>query len=131
LDGRLAEGLTSDRLPASLAYLALRSAREHAREEVAALLWPDRPNREALSALRYTLSNLHAALDDRGALSPFLLVTRTTVQLNRASEHWLDVAEFHELRARPDVTSLRRAVSLYRGPFLHGLSVGDSPACDE
>jgi DNA-binding SARP family transcriptional activator/tetratricopeptide (TPR) repeat protein len=131
LDGRSAEGLSSDRLCALLAYLAVDSGREHTREEVAALLWPERPDREALSALRYALSNLHAALGERGAPSPFLLVTRTTVQFNPASDHWLDVAEFRKLKGRFDVAALERAVSLYRGPFLHGLSVRDSPAFDE
>lgn len=131
LDGRSAEGLGSDRLRALLAYLAVDSEWEHPREEIAALLWPERPDRDALSALRYALSNLHAALGDRGAPSPFLLVTRTTVQFNSASDLGLDVAEFQNLKGRSDVAALERAVSLYRGPFLQGLSVGDSPAFDE
>jgi DNA-binding SARP family transcriptional activator len=120
-----------------LAYLAVRSGREHSREALASLLWPERPDREALSALRYALSNLRSALGDRGSAgdrretSPFLLVTRTTVEFNRASDHWLDLAEFEELRLQPDVASLERALSLYRGPFLDGLSLADSPAFEE
>ena len=71
LDGQPAEGLNSDRLRALLAYLAVERGREHPREQVASLLWPERPDREALSALRYALSNLHGALGDRRAPSPF------------------------------------------------------------
>jgi DNA-binding SARP family transcriptional activator/tetratricopeptide (TPR) repeat protein len=131
LDGLSIDDLTSDRLRALLAFLAVESARVHPRQAVASLLWPKRPDREALRALRYALSNLRGALGDRGSRRPFLLVTHTTLQFNPASDHWLDVAEFEGLRVRSDVSSLERAASLYRGPFLDGLSVGDSPAFDE
>jgi len=148
LDGRPAEGLNSDRLRALLAYLAVESGREHPREQVASLLWPERTDQEALSALRNALSKLRGALGDRRspgdcrAPSPFLLITRTSVQFNQASDHWLDTAEFERM-ASQDLTGLQRtlrvrdlsglteAVKLYRGPFLHGLSVADSPAFDE
>ena len=66
-----------------------------------------------------------------GRPAPFLLVTRTSVQFNAASDHWLDVAEFEDLTGRQDVPGLERAASLYRGPFLDGLSVRDSPAFDD
>jgi DNA-binding SARP family transcriptional activator len=144
LDGEPAEGLNSDHLRALLAYLAVEGGREHAREALASLLWPERLDREALSALRYTLSKLRGALGDRRSPgdrqmpAPFLLVTRTSVQFNPASDHWLDVAEFPDLtgvgrgdHAPTDLSNLTRAAKLYRGPFLHGLSVGDSPTFDE
>lgn len=131
LDSQPVEGLTSDRLRALLAYLAVESRREHPREALAALLWPERPDRQALSALRYALSNLRGVLGDRSSTNPFLLVTRTSVQFNTTSDHWLDVAEFKSLAPQPDVANLERAVALYRGPFLNGLSVGDSPGFEE
>jgi DNA-binding SARP family transcriptional activator len=150
LDRRPVEGLTSDRLRALLAYLAVEAGREHSREALAALLWPERPDRAALSALRYALSNLHHALGDRAATTPFLLVTRSTVQLNPAGDYWLDVAEFERLIAKggwqtasgrgrradandspSTISRLQSAVELYRGPFLEGVSVADSPAFDE
>jgi len=136
LDGRPVEGLSSDRLRALLAYLAVERGREHAREQVASLLWPERPDREARSALRYALSKLHAALGDRGAPSPFLLVSRTSLQFNPASDHWLDVAELESLAGLDlggfqDLSGLSRAARLYRGPFLHGLSVAGSPDLDD
>jgi DNA-binding SARP family transcriptional activator/predicted ATPase len=148
LDGRPAEGLNSDRLRALLAYLAVESGREHPREQVASLLWPERTDQEALNALRNALSKLRGALGDRRSSGncqapfPFLLITRTSVQFNQASDHWLDAAELERM-ASQDLTGLRQTrsarslsdltatVKLYRGPFLHGLSVADSPAFDE
>jgi DNA-binding SARP family transcriptional activator/tetratricopeptide (TPR) repeat protein len=131
LDGQPVEGLNSYHLRALLAYLAVDSRRVHSREQVASLLWSERPDREALSALRYALSNLHYALADRWAPAPFLLVTRTHVQFNPASDHWLDVAEFQDLRDSSDVADLERAAALYRGPFLDGFSLADSPVFEE
>jgi hypothetical protein len=53
------------------------------------------------------------------------------VQFNTASDHWLDVAEFQRLAIRSDVANLERALSLYRGSFLDGLSIRDSPAFEQ
>jgi DNA-binding SARP family transcriptional activator len=143
LDGRPAQGLSSDWRRALLAYLALEREREHSREQLAALLWPERPDQEALSALRYALSNLRSALGDRrpagertppedaSPTPPVLLLTRTSARFNPESDYWLDVAEFQELSRRSNAADLERAVSLYRGPFLHGLSLKDSPAFEE
>lgn len=131
MDGLQIDGLTSPRLRALLAYLAVGREQEHLREQVASLLWPEWPDREAVASLRSALSKLRTALGDRRAPFPFLLISRTTVGLNSASDHWLDVAEFECLAGRQDVPSLEQAASLYRGPFLHGLSVADSPAFDD
>ncbi len=130
LDGRPAGRVSSAHLRALLAYLAVERRREHTREALASLLWPERPDREALSALRHALANLRAALGDGRAPSPILLITRTSVQLNPAGDLWLDVAEFEQL-AGQDLTGVTEAAKLYRGPFLEGLSVADSPAFEE
>ena len=118
LDGGPVEGLNSKHLRALLAYLAIEQEREHSREQVASLLWPERSDQEALDALRFALSNLRGVLvdrrtvgdrnraGDRRSTSPYLLVTRTHVQFNPASDHWLDVAEFEHLRGQPDTSSM-------------------------
>jgi DNA-binding SARP family transcriptional activator len=106
LDGQPPEGLNSDRLRGLLAYLAIESERDHPRELAAALLWPERPDREALSSLRYALSNLRHALGERESQSPFLLIPRTHVQFNPASDHWLDLAEFQTLISQSDLPGL-------------------------
>ena len=124
---------TASRLQALLAYLAVEAERAHAREALAGLLWPQRPDREALTALRYALSNLRRALEDRQAPRPFLLITRHTVQFDRASDHWLDVAAFLDAVERPgaDGDALARAVALVRGSFLADVALADSPAFEE
>jgi predicted ATPase/DNA-binding SARP family transcriptional activator len=100
-------------------------------------LWGDWPDRDALSNLRYSLSNLRRAIGDRAraaggdAEPPFLLITRDTLQCNTASDFWLDVTAFADLTARSDLSSLEKAVGLYRGSFLEGFSVGDSPTFEE
>ena len=67
LDGEPIRGLNSDHLRALLAYLAVEGSREHTREALASLLWPERPDREAVSALRHALSNLRFALGERSS----------------------------------------------------------------
>jgi DNA-binding SARP family transcriptional activator len=134
LDDQPVVGLNSDTLRTLLAYLAVESRRERPREQVAALLWPERSDQGALSALRFALSRLHTALGDRRAESPFLIVSRTHVQFNLASDHWLDVVEFERAASSGQLTEIERleaAVALYRGPFLEGLSINDSPAFEE
>lgn len=92
LDGRLVAGFESNKVRALLAYLAVESARPHARELVAALLWPDHHNHSALNSLRSALANLRGVIGDRYADPPFLLITRDTVQFNPAADYHLDVA---------------------------------------
>jgi hypothetical protein len=62
---------------------------------------------------------------------PFLLITRHTLQFNTASDHWLDVAALTDLTGLQDLSGLEKAVALYRGSFLEGFFVSDSPAFEE
>ena len=99
LDGE-AVGFESDKVRALLAYLVVESEGPHRREKLAGLLWPDWPERAARNNLRHALAVLRKALRDRTprsdgeASSPWLDVTRQTVQFNAASDHSLDVADF-------------------------------------
>ena len=136
LDGEPVTGFESARVRALLAYLAVESDRLHRRETLAGLLWPTWPDRAARGNLRRALSNLRKAIQDHNATPPFLTITRETLQFNRASDHWLDVAELTTLvDASPsDVAAcsqLEQALAPYRGPFLEGFSLGDSMAFDE
>ena len=56
MDGQPVVALTAGRLRALLAYLAVEADKEHSRAALAGLFWPERSDREALSALRYALS---------------------------------------------------------------------------
>jgi DNA-binding SARP family transcriptional activator len=143
LDGQPVTGFKSNKVRALLAYLAVEAHRPHRREVLAGLLWPDWPDREALSNLRYALANLRQVIGDRTAEPPFLLITRDTLQFNTASDHSLDVADFErqiaagqrQIADQKDLQSairhLQSAIHLYQGSFLEGFSVSDSPAFEE
>ncbi|MBN2390577.1 MAG: AAA family ATPase, partial [Anaerolineae bacterium] len=126
----------STKARALLAYLAVESERPHRREILAALLWPEEPERVAYNNFRQTLSSLRKAIGDRERIeNPVLFVTRETVQFNCASDCWLDVHAFqqHLADANPGSipSQLAEAVTLYRGGFLEGFYVKDSAAFED
>ncbi|MGD8738136.1 MAG: BTAD domain-containing putative transcriptional regulator, partial [Anaerolineae bacterium] len=131
LDGQPVTDFKSNKVRALLAYLVVEADRSHRREVLAGLLWPEWPDRDALSNLRYALSDLRGTIGDRAADPPFLLITRSTLQFNAASDHWLDVASFAELGQLDDQSSLDEAATLYRGSFLEGFTLSDSAAFEE
>jgi DNA-binding SARP family transcriptional activator/tetratricopeptide (TPR) repeat protein len=107
---------------ALLAVLAV-TGRTHRREELAALLWPESDGPRGRAALRRTLftaSKVGPALraDRAGvALDPDLLAC--------------DVTTFQRLAAGGDPGSAQQAIKLYRGDFLAGFSLRDSPEWEE
>jgi WD40 repeat protein/DNA-binding SARP family transcriptional activator len=111
--------LRSARIQALLAYLALEPGREHTREALAALFWPDEPDQAAKQNLRQALYQLRQLLGEQAG--PLLLVTRDTVRLNEAANHALDVSAFvgHLKLGR-----LKEAVELYQGELLEQLTSG-------
>ena len=136
LDGEPIAGFEATKVRALLAYLAVEASQPHPRTVLAGLLWPDRPDRAALASLRNALANLRKAIGDRDAASPFLLITRETIQFNPASDCWLDVAEFQALVEtaegdQPLSERLEEAVALYQGDLLEGFSVRDSPEFED
>lgn len=125
LDGHPVRAFRSVNVQGLLAYLALESGQPHRRSMLAALFWPDEPERVARQNLRQSLYHLRSLLDNGGApeqqrTPPFLLITRHTVQFNPQSDHRLDVAEFLACLAQGH---LERAAELYRGELLGGLFV--------
>jgi len=105
---------------ALVAYLAL-AGRPVAREEVAAVLWPESDHSRARAALRRTLSSLQTALAGSG-----LVIQGDTLALDAAVRS--DVDEFRRL-ARGG--SLQDAAAAYRGEFLAGFALRDSAEFDE
>ena len=123
---------------ALLAYLAV-TGREHGREALAALLWPEYDDEHARAALRRTLSTLRGAVGDA-----CLAVDRETVGLIPAAGAWVDVIEFRRRLAicrthghpAADVcpaclAPLAEAAALYRGDFLAGFILRDSADFDD
>ncbi len=111
----------------ALAILALLAVdrRPFAREELAAVLWPESDDASARGALRRTLSVLRTALRDR-----WLLVDRSTVALDTATV-WIDLATIDAAIRSASIDRLRGAASEVRGPLLAGFSLRDSPEFDD
>jgi DNA-binding SARP family transcriptional activator/predicted ATPase len=139
LDGRPLTGFKSNKVRALLIYLAVEADRPHRRETLAGLLWPEWPDRDALSNLRYALSNLRQVVGDKAATPSYLLISRDALQFNKASESQLDVTTFLA-RTEPvcdaaedfdNLSTLEDAVSLYRGGFLDGFSIRDCASFEE
>lgn len=110
----------------AIALLALVSMAEQplSRERLAAMLWPDSDSDRARGALRRTVSVTAAGVGRA------LVVNRATVGLDTDQVH-VDAAEFRRLLGAGDVDSLERACELYRGDFLTGFAVRDSPDFDD
>lgn len=136
LDENPLTGFRSDKTRALLAYLVVEQGRPHPRHLLAALLWPDYPEAAALTYLRSALSNLRRlcgdeALEHSGG-APFLLSTRTTIQINPSADVWVDTHALDALRAVTGTAeALEQAVALYRSEFLEGFALGDSSPYDE
>jgi DNA-binding SARP family transcriptional activator len=91
---------------ALLALLAV-TGREHSREQLADLFWPEADSAKGRASLRRTLSVTAAAMGEG------LRISRAAVALDPALVR-VDVREFSSLIGRPDAASLERAASLYR-----------------
>ena len=141
LHGVPVTSLESDRGRALLSFLAVESDRPHRREVLAALLWPDRPERTARHNLRQVLYNLRQAIEPPTsertlpADCRYLLITSQDVQFAPASDHWLDVRAFASLLEGCPIHAARE--NAYLGRDVHtankaGLverSAADCPAC--
>ncbi len=107
------------------AYLAL-TATAHERDELAAFFYPDADASRARAALRRTLSALKTALGEIA-----LDADRETIALHPDENLQIDVLEFRRLAQTNEIPALTRAAELYRGDFLAGFTLRDSPAFDE
>ena len=137
LDGR---HLTTSRhkVLALLVYLAVRQE-SCRREELATLFWPEFDQASAYAYLRRALWELKTMLGEN-----FLEVNREEVGVNPRAEIWVDVSEFHQhiifvdKHSHPKnefcpqcVEALQAAAGLYRGDYLAGFNLRDSPGFDD
>ncbi len=131
-------GVDTRKAIALLAYLAV-TRQPHARDALAALLWPEYDQTHARATLRRTLSALGKALE-----GTVLAVTRETIGLDASARLLLDVDEFRahldqcQTHEHPPaqvcdacLQRLATATALYRDDFMAGFSLRDSPAFDE
>jgi LuxR family transcriptional regulator, maltose regulon positive regulatory protein len=123
---------------ALLAYLSLER-REHAREALASLLWPEDDQEHALGSLRRALASLHKSIEPARVAS-----SRDALTLPPGGSTWLDVDAFRQLLAgakshhhsTADIcprcrAGLEQAVALYQGDFLDGFTLPACPAFDD
>ncbi|MEP6639268.1 MAG: AAA family ATPase, partial [Chloroflexota bacterium] len=110
----------------ALAIVALVAAegRPFARDELAAMFWPDADDAAARGALRRTLSALRTAVADAG-----LQIERTRVALDPGVD--VDLVTLEHLAASGGPADLEAAAALARGPFLAGFALRDSPGFDD
>jgi len=131
-------GLDRNKNMALIAYLAV-TGQSHSREALVTLLWPELEPSRARANLRRNLSMLRKALGGE-----WLVADRETIGLDPSADLCLDVDQFHSLllawqeHGHPEtdvcpecLTALAEAVELYRGDFLEGFTLRDSPNFDE
>ncbi|MEZ4705574.1 MAG: BTAD domain-containing putative transcriptional regulator [Caldilineaceae bacterium] len=127
----------SDKARALLAYLALEP-REHTRNELAALLWPEIDETYARHNLRNTLYRLRQTLEEAasGAADHLITVTRKNACF-KTDNATVDVLRFQTLLAGAQAASasslnaLEEAVGHYQGELLLGFGLADAPAFEE
>ena len=123
---------------ALLAYLAI-TGKQHGRDSLAALLWPDYSQSNARAALRRTLSALHRSLG-----SPLVEASREVLELPPQADLWVDVNDFYRCLRECDthghphgqvcqdcLPNLESAVHLYRDHFMSGFTLRDSIGFDD
>ncbi|HLM47201.1 MAG TPA: BTAD domain-containing putative transcriptional regulator, partial [Myxococcaceae bacterium] len=117
------------KVAALAAYLACNPQR-HARGHLVSLLWPEVDEAHGLASLRTTLWALQRLLG-----TDWVEVERTGIQLRPEPDVWVDVHHFQRLLkeagaagrapSEQQLGALCRAVELYRGRLLEGLSLPD------
>lgn len=135
LNGRPLIGFHSRKVEALIVYLACMREPQ-SRESLADLLWDEQT--QASANLRVLLTDL------RQFLAPYFEISRTSVALNPQSEVWLDSAEFaasfdrvrrQRQRQAPlspgTVSELEKGLEFYRGDFLKGFFIRESPRFEE
>jgi len=142
--GAAVEGFGYDKVRALLVYLAVEGGRPHRRASLAALLWPEQPDRSARGNLSQALSTLRRALGDRDAPRPIVHADADAVWLDPAVRVDVDAVRFLGLVGAADAhphrswrtcgrcaEQLRQAVGLYRGDFLGHFAIADSAPFEE
>ena len=132
-DEQVASGLQADSVRSLLAYLAIETDRDHARRNLAGLLWPELPDHAALSNLRYALSDLRRAVGDTPSLpSKPILVARHDPPRPRRQLPGSTCASSNNSVMRPAwgrrgrMWLWRKALPLSR-PFSGGFRCGTAP----
>jgi DNA-binding SARP family transcriptional activator/predicted ATPase/TolA-binding protein len=136
-DGRLTT-LELRKAMALLVYLAV-TGQQQSKDTLATIFWPESGHKQARTALRNALYLLKKALSEECFKTDWESIT-----LNHQAGLWIDMNCFQSLLAACETHShpttkvcphclphLVEAVAHYKGDFLAGFSLADSPAFDE
>lgn len=137
LDGQ-AIAFSYHKATALLTYLAVTRQR-HTRATLAALLWPDYDSTRARGELRRILWTIN-----KSPVGEWLEIDRQTVYLPSHPDLLVDVEQFRDLLAISHdhqhlsihqcdecIARLAQAVELYRGEFLAGFGLSDTPTFED
>jgi DNA-binding SARP family transcriptional activator/predicted ATPase len=129
---------------ALLAYLVVEQG-VHSRDKITALLWPESDEERGKASLRRALSYLRESLDETShehpgnvpLQPPHVLIEHQTLSFNFASDFEIDTQTLETAftlarrrssgELRTHLAHLHMAASCYRGNFLDGLSLPDTP----
>jgi WD40 repeat protein/DNA-binding SARP family transcriptional activator len=148
LHQRVISGFRSDKARALLAYLVIESGVRHRRDALASLLWGEFDDRAARRSLSSALANLRQLLTPAALIEIEGLAIESDrsdvvfevdpdrVEVDAVSfSRLIEACEAHIHRSFVHcdacIARLTQAVELYRGDFLAGLVLSDSPAFDD
>ena len=138
LGGKRVDSFRTSKVQALLIYLLLQRLEEPdgrvTREQMMALLWPEKSGKRARDNLRQALYHLRKMIpeltsresDGEGAPVPFVLSDRQHVWINPEAGYSLDVARFMRLCEAGSYEELAEAVELSGGDFLADFYLEDS-----
>lgn len=128
----------SQRVRALLAYLVSQPGRSFSRDHLLGIFWPQHSEAAARHNLRQALYNLRGALGGHRRSSSPIVSDHRTVRFARDAGVMIDVAAFEAAIARgwngghqANPQELARAVQIFRGDFLAGFYLDESPGFEE
>lgn len=116
VNGDYVTDVGSRKAEALMVYLAVER-KQHHRNALAALFWPESPQEQASQSLRVLLTTL------RRYFEPWLNISRETCGINPDSDVYLDL---FDLEARLAGGQIDQALELYQGDFLQGLQLPEN-----
>jgi DNA-binding SARP family transcriptional activator/predicted ATPase len=116
--------LPTRKTQALLAFLSLAPGQAYPRDKLASMLWGDVPEAQARRSLRQSLFALRKAMTT--AELPVLVTDGDTVGLNTETVD-VDVVELEHCLVDGTPAALERAIALYQGELLEGLSLQEAP----
>ena len=135
--GEAVTGFESQKARALLTYLVLHRDQSLDRDLLAGLLWAERSDESARKNLRQALYSIRTSIATEKDSPEILLREQRTLRINPEIDCWIDAEAFKSAHTAgvgpkgPDPHHLTKAARLYKGDFLAGFFVRDSPAFED